>query len=159
MAKLIWVSNVSLDGYIEDEHGSFDFTAPDDDLFGFITDLVRPAGIRLYGGECTRRWPLGKLIPPWPPIRAHGRIRHRLASSRQGRLLHDLGLAVDCQDPTRALVRSRLRTRHEDVRHQPSHHSGSDLAGQAFRRGWWLSATSSSDPSSSAEANPLLGGT
>ena len=49
MAKLIYVSNVSLDGYIEDEHGSFDWTAPDDELFAFITDLVRPVGIYLYG--------------------------------------------------------------------------------------------------------------
>jgi len=49
MAKLIYVSNVSLDGYIEDEHGSFDWTAPDDELFEFITDLVRPVGTYLYG--------------------------------------------------------------------------------------------------------------
>jgi dihydrofolate reductase len=49
MAKLIYVSNVSLDGYIEDEHGSFDWTAPEDDFFAFITDLVRPVGTYLYG--------------------------------------------------------------------------------------------------------------
>jgi len=49
VAKLIYVSNVSLDGYIEDEHGSFDWTAPDDELFAFITDLVRPVGTYLYG--------------------------------------------------------------------------------------------------------------
>ena len=49
MAKLIYVSNVSLDGYIEDEHGSFDWTASDDELFAFITDLVRPVGTYLYG--------------------------------------------------------------------------------------------------------------
>jgi dihydrofolate reductase len=49
MAKLIYVSNVSLDGYIEDEHGSFNWTAPDDEFFVFITDLVRPVGTYLYG--------------------------------------------------------------------------------------------------------------
>jgi len=49
MAKLIYISNVSLDGYIEDEHGSFDFTEPDDEGFAFITDLVRPVGTYLYG--------------------------------------------------------------------------------------------------------------
>jgi len=59
MAKLIYVSNVSLDGYIEDEHGSFDWTAPDDELFAFITDLVRPVGTYLYG----RR--LYETMAPW----------------------------------------------------------------------------------------------
>jgi dihydrofolate reductase len=49
MGKLIYISNVSLDGYIEDEHGSFDWTQPDDDYFAFITDLVRPVGTYLYG--------------------------------------------------------------------------------------------------------------
>src|SRR5438045_6153553 len=49
MAKLIYVSNVSLDGFIEDEHGSFDFTEPDDEQFAFVTDLVRPVGTYLYG--------------------------------------------------------------------------------------------------------------
>jgi dihydrofolate reductase len=49
MAKLIYVANVSLDGYIEDAHGSFEWTAPTDEVFTFITDLVRPAGTYLYG--------------------------------------------------------------------------------------------------------------
>jgi dihydrofolate reductase len=49
MAKLIYVTNVSLDGYIEDESGSFDWTSTNDDLFEFITDLVRPIGTYLYG--------------------------------------------------------------------------------------------------------------
>jgi dihydrofolate reductase len=59
MSKLIYVANVSLDGSIEDEHGSFDWTAPDDELFGFITDLVRPVGTYLYG----RR--LYDTMAPW----------------------------------------------------------------------------------------------
>ena len=49
MAKLIYVTNVSLDGYIEDAHGSFDWTEPNDEFFTFITDLVRPVGTYLYG--------------------------------------------------------------------------------------------------------------
>ena len=49
MAKLIYVANVSLDGYIEDEHGNFDWTAPDEEVFAFITDLVRSVGTYLYG--------------------------------------------------------------------------------------------------------------
>ena len=49
MAKLIYVTNVSLDGFIEDERGSFDFTEPDDEQFVFVTDLVREVGTYLYG--------------------------------------------------------------------------------------------------------------
>src|SRR5438046_10398545 len=49
MAKLSYVANVALDGDFEDSHGSFEWTAPNDELFTFITDLVRPAGTYLYG--------------------------------------------------------------------------------------------------------------
>ena len=49
MAKLIYVANVSLDGYIEDVHGRFEWTDPTDEVFIFITDLVRPVGTYLYG--------------------------------------------------------------------------------------------------------------
>ncbi|HWE57692.1 MAG TPA: dihydrofolate reductase family protein [Acidimicrobiales bacterium] len=40
---------MSADGFIEDEIGSFDWTAPDDDVFAFITDLIRPISHHLYG--------------------------------------------------------------------------------------------------------------
>jgi dihydrofolate reductase len=59
MANLIYVTNVSLDGYIEDEDGSLDWSVTDDDLFAFITDLVRPVGTYLYG----RR--LYDTMAPW----------------------------------------------------------------------------------------------
>lgn len=49
MADLIYTINVSLDGFIEDDRGSFDFTEPDDDVFAFTTGLERSAGAYLYG--------------------------------------------------------------------------------------------------------------
>ena len=49
MAKLIYVANVSIDGLIEDEHGRFDWTAPADDRFALVTEIVRPIGTHLYG--------------------------------------------------------------------------------------------------------------
>ncbi len=49
MVKLIYVANVSLDGYIEDAHGRFEWTAPTAEVFTFITELVRPVGAYLYG--------------------------------------------------------------------------------------------------------------
>ena len=49
MAKLIYATNMSLDGWTEDERGGFDWAPPDDDVFAFITDLMRSAGTYLYG--------------------------------------------------------------------------------------------------------------
>ena len=49
MAKLIYASNVSLDGCTEDERGAFDWAAPDDEVFAFITDFMRSAATYLYG--------------------------------------------------------------------------------------------------------------
>lgn len=49
MAELIYVANVSLDDYIEDAQGGFEWTEPSDEVFSFITDLVRPVGTYLYG--------------------------------------------------------------------------------------------------------------
>jgi dihydrofolate reductase len=49
MSKLIYIANVSLDGYIEDADGNLDWTTPNDEVFAFITDLVRASGTYLYG--------------------------------------------------------------------------------------------------------------
>src|SRR5690349_17540113 len=49
MAKLIYVTNVSVDGYIEDERGAFDWFPLDDEVFAFTTDLLRSVGTFLYG--------------------------------------------------------------------------------------------------------------
>ena len=49
MAKLVYITNMSLDGHIEDAHGRFDWTEPSEEVFAFITDLVRPFGTYLYG--------------------------------------------------------------------------------------------------------------
>jgi len=49
MAKLIYVLNVSLDGYIADEDGKFDWAVPDEEFFSFVNDLERPVGTYLYG--------------------------------------------------------------------------------------------------------------
>src|SRR3954463_3939188 len=49
MAKLIYVTYVSLDCYIEDERGAFDWLPVDDEVFAFTTDLLRSAGTFLYG--------------------------------------------------------------------------------------------------------------
>lgn len=49
MAKLIYSAIASLDGYVEDEDGKFDWAMPDEELHAFVNDLERPIGTYLYG--------------------------------------------------------------------------------------------------------------
>jgi dihydrofolate reductase len=49
MAKLIYSAITSLDGYVADENGKFDWAAPDEDVHAFVNDLERPVGTYLYG--------------------------------------------------------------------------------------------------------------
>jgi dihydrofolate reductase len=49
MAKLIYAAIASLDGYVEDEEGSFDWAMPDEEMHAFVNDLERPIGTYLYG--------------------------------------------------------------------------------------------------------------
>ncbi|MEP7066431.1 MAG: dihydrofolate reductase family protein [Gemmatimonadota bacterium] len=49
MAKLIYTSISSLDGYVADTSGRYDWAAPDEEVHAFINDLERPIGTYLYG--------------------------------------------------------------------------------------------------------------
>jgi len=49
MAKLIYAAIASLDGYVADEDGNFDWAAPDEEVHAFVNDLERPVGTYLYG--------------------------------------------------------------------------------------------------------------
>ena len=67
MAKLIYLTPTSLDGYIADETGNFDWSTPDEEGFAFISDLLRPVGMYLYGRgmyETMAVWETPDIIPP-----------------------------------------------------------------------------------------------
>jgi len=49
MARLIYAGITSLDGYVADEEGSFDWSAPDQQVHTFVNDLQRPVGTYLFG--------------------------------------------------------------------------------------------------------------
>ena len=49
MARLLYMAITSLDGYVADEAGSYDWAMPDDEVFGFVNDFERPVGTYLYG--------------------------------------------------------------------------------------------------------------
>jgi dihydrofolate reductase len=49
MAKLVYSAISSLDGYVADEHGNFDWATPDEEVHAFVNDLERTVGTYLYG--------------------------------------------------------------------------------------------------------------
>jgi dihydrofolate reductase len=49
MRKVTYSMGVSLDGYIVGPDGTFDWTAPDDEVFQFVTDEIREVGVHLLG--------------------------------------------------------------------------------------------------------------
>ena len=49
MGRLIYSMITSLDGYVADEDGHFDWAVPDDEVHAFLNDLERPVGTYLYG--------------------------------------------------------------------------------------------------------------
>jgi dihydrofolate reductase len=49
VARLIYSAITSLDGYVADEHGNFDWAEPDEEVHRFLNELERPVGTYLYG--------------------------------------------------------------------------------------------------------------
>ena len=49
MSTLIYSAITSLDGYVADTEGTFDWAAPDEEVHAFVNDLERPIGTYLYG--------------------------------------------------------------------------------------------------------------
>lgn len=59
MGKLVYAANTSLDGYLEDPDGAFDWSVPDDEVHAFWNDHERHIGTSLYGRrmyETMRVW-------------------------------------------------------------------------------------------------------
>ena len=136
MAKLIYVTNVSLDGYIEDESGDFDFGRPDDDVFAYTTDLVRSVGTFFYGRrlyETMAVWETDAALAAQSDLRADFATAWQAAS----KVVYSTTLAAASTAGTRlerrfdpAAVRELKATAGRDLTV-----GGADLAAQAFRAG------------------------
>ena len=71
MANLIYSSIASLDGYVADEQGNFDWAAPDEEVHAFVNDLERPIGTHLYGRrmyEVMAFWETAHSLADEPPV-------------------------------------------------------------------------------------------
>jgi dihydrofolate reductase len=71
VAKLIYMAIPSLDGYVADEDGNFDWAKPDDEVHAFVNDLERPIGTHLYGRrlyEVMIGWETMHTLPDQTPL-------------------------------------------------------------------------------------------
>jgi dihydrofolate reductase len=70
MAKLIYSAIQSLDGYIADDDGNFEWAEPDEEVHTFINDLERAASTYLYGRrmyEVMVSWETAHTLADQPP--------------------------------------------------------------------------------------------
>ena len=136
MAKLIYSSIASLDGYVADEEGNFDWAAPDEEVHSFVNELERPVGTYLYGRrmyEVMSYWETADAAVDLPPFeqdfakiwQAAGKIVYsrtlEMVSSARTRIERDL-------DPE--AVRQLKASASRDITV-----GGPDLAGQAIKAG------------------------
>jgi dihydrofolate reductase len=71
MGKLIYAANISLDGYLEDETGSFDWSVPSEEMHAFWNEHERQIGTSLYGRrmyEVMRVWESDDWLADEPAV-------------------------------------------------------------------------------------------
>jgi dihydrofolate reductase len=68
MAKLIYSAITSLDGYVADVNGNFDWAAPDEDVHRFVNDLERSVGTYLYGRRMYEVMVYWETVADQPPV-------------------------------------------------------------------------------------------
>jgi dihydrofolate reductase len=77
MAKLIYTTIASLDGYVADEEGTFDWAEPDEEVHAFVNELERSVGTYLYGRrlyEVMVAWETIPLADQPPFVRDYAEI-------------------------------------------------------------------------------------
>jgi hypothetical protein len=108
MAKLIYSAISSLDGYVADEEGNFDWAVPDEEVHAFINDLDRAGRhLPLRAPNVRDDGRLGDRPHTRRPVAPDAGLRPDLASRRQNRVLQDASGRIYRQDAERARVRPR----------------------------------------------------
>jgi dihydrofolate reductase len=135
MARLIYSAIASVDGYVADADGNFEFLAPDEEVHAFVNDLERPVGTYLYGRRmydflvAWETWPLegaSAVIRDWAEL---WRAADKVVYSRT------------LQAPASARTRIEPEFDPEAVRRMKAEADrdisigGPDLAGQALAAG------------------------
>lgn len=136
MAKLTYINNMSLDGYVEDQHGAYDFGPMTDDVFTTYIDLLRSVGTFVYG----RR--LYETMAPWettPTLAAQSALTAEFSDVWKAarKIVYSTSLAT----ATTANTRIERNFDAATVQHLKANASrdltvgGADLASQALNAG------------------------
>jgi len=136
VAKLMYTAIASLDGYVEDDHGRFDWAEPDEEVHSFVNDLQRPAGTYLYGRrmyETMLYWETAPMDEDQPRfVRDFTEIWQRAEKIVYSRTLESVSSARTRIE--RNFDPEEVRRLKATVSHDIAV-GGADLAGQAIRAG------------------------
>lgn len=148
MAMLIYSAITSLDGYVADEDGKFDWAAPDEEVHIFVNDLERPVGTYLYGRrmyEVMVAWETVHTLADQPPfVYDFAKIwqaAEKVVFSKTLETVSSARTRIErAFDPD--AVRQMKATARRDITV-----GGPDLAARRSGQGWSMSGADSSCPS------------
>ena len=134
--SLIYSMLMSVDGYVEDEHGRFDWAAPDEEVFSYINQLTSSVGTYLYGRrmyETMVYWETAHTVPNQPQV--------ELDWARQWQAAEKIVYSRTLAEPRSVQTRIErefdpdvVRRLKADVRHDIAV-AGPELAAHALRAG------------------------
>jgi dihydrofolate reductase len=136
MAQLVYLAIASLDGYIEDEEGKFDWAEPTEEIHAFVNDLARPVGTYLYGRrmyETMTAWETDPSFASGPRVAADFAAIWQAADK--------VVYSTTLPEPSTSRTRIERRLEPDAVRDIKSSAErdlmigGAELAAQAFRAG------------------------
>jgi dihydrofolate reductase len=135
MGKLIYSVLASLDGYVADKDGKFDWAEPDEEVHAFVNDLARPVGTYLYGRgmyEVLVAWETLDLADEPPVIQDFAEIwraADKIVFSRTLDSVSSAGTRLEREFDLEAVRRLKEEAGHDLAV------AGPDLAGQAMKAG------------------------
>jgi len=142
MGSLIYSGITSLDGYVSDQNGNFDWSVPDDEVHTFVNDLERPVGTYLYG----RR--MYEVMVAWETMPLDGQPPFIRDFAKVWRAADKIVYSRTLQSVSSARTRIEREFDPEAVRQLKANAAtdlgvgGPELAAQAIRAGlvdqWWL---------------------
>jgi dihydrofolate reductase len=133
MASLTYVAIASLDGYVEDEHGKFEWVAPDEEVHAFVNNLERPVGTYLYGRRMYETMVYWETDDDRPPVFQDyaeiWRAAEKLVYSRTLQTVSSERTRIEREFDAAAIKRLKESSRSDIAI------GGAELAGQAIAEG------------------------